>query len=154
MWSAAPQTTLWGGPKPRFEPGTGDVEAGTLTTRPPHLLETTTPHQTCYSNMAKLKKCRFKFSRWPTVFLVNLQVKPEPALAPHHCISVFVALRCKKKILVLPRYPTMLESATSGWSGLELVGVCYRANHRWRRLTSPACRSSDHPCLAAPLPRS
>ena len=32
------QTTLWGGPGPRFEPGTGDLEARTLTTRPPHLL--------------------------------------------------------------------------------------------------------------------
>ena len=38
MWSAAPQTTLWGGLGPRFEPGTGDLEARTLTTRPPHLL--------------------------------------------------------------------------------------------------------------------
>ena len=38
MWSAAPQITLWGGPGPRFEPGTGDLEAGTLTTRQPHLL--------------------------------------------------------------------------------------------------------------------
>ena len=36
--SAAPQTTLWGGYGPRFEHGTGDLEAGTLTTRPPHLL--------------------------------------------------------------------------------------------------------------------
>ena len=25
-----------GSPRPRFEPGTGDLEAGTLTTRPPH----------------------------------------------------------------------------------------------------------------------
>ena len=25
MRSAAPQTTLWGGPGPRFEPGTGDL---------------------------------------------------------------------------------------------------------------------------------
>ena len=32
-WSAAPQTTLRGGPGPGFEPGTGDLEAGTLTTR-------------------------------------------------------------------------------------------------------------------------
>ena len=30
VWSAAPQTTLWGGPGPRFEPGTGGPEAGTL----------------------------------------------------------------------------------------------------------------------------
>ena len=37
VWSAAPQTTLWGGPGPRFEPGTGCLEAETLTTRPPHL---------------------------------------------------------------------------------------------------------------------
>ena len=36
--SAAPQTTLWGGPGPRIEPGTGDLEARTLTNRPPHLL--------------------------------------------------------------------------------------------------------------------
>ena len=34
VWS---QTTLWWGPGPRFESGTGDLEAGTLTTRPPHL---------------------------------------------------------------------------------------------------------------------
>ena len=27
---AAPQTTLWGSPGPRLEPGTGDLEAGTL----------------------------------------------------------------------------------------------------------------------------
>ena len=33
----APQTTLWGGPGPRIEHGTGDLEARTLTTRPPHL---------------------------------------------------------------------------------------------------------------------
>ena len=39
VWSAAPQTTLWGGPRPRFEPRTGDLEARTLTTRPPHLLQ-------------------------------------------------------------------------------------------------------------------
>ena len=32
MWSAAPETTLWGGPRPRFEPRTGDPEAETLTT--------------------------------------------------------------------------------------------------------------------------
>ena len=30
MWSAAPQTTLWGGPGPRFEPVPGGPEAGTL----------------------------------------------------------------------------------------------------------------------------
>ena len=30
--------TLWGGPGTRFEPGTGGLEAGTLTTRPPHPL--------------------------------------------------------------------------------------------------------------------
>ena len=31
--------TAWGGgPGARFEPGTGDLEAGTLTSRPPHLL--------------------------------------------------------------------------------------------------------------------
>ena len=36
--SAAPQTSLWGGPRPRFEPGKGDLEAGTLTARPPLLL--------------------------------------------------------------------------------------------------------------------
>ena len=30
VWSAAPQTTLWGGPGPRFEPGLGGPEAGTL----------------------------------------------------------------------------------------------------------------------------
>ena len=34
---AAPQTTLWGGPGTRFEPGTGGIVAGTLTNRPPHL---------------------------------------------------------------------------------------------------------------------
>ena len=28
--SAAPQTTLWGGSRPRFEPGPGGSEAGTL----------------------------------------------------------------------------------------------------------------------------
>ena len=28
--SAAPQTTLWGGPGPTFEPGPGGPEAGTL----------------------------------------------------------------------------------------------------------------------------
>ena len=36
-----PQITLWGSAGPRFEPGTGDLEAGTLTTppyRPSHLL--------------------------------------------------------------------------------------------------------------------
>ena len=38
MWSAALQTKLWGGPGPRFETRTGDLEAETLTTRPPHLL--------------------------------------------------------------------------------------------------------------------
>ena len=27
--AAAPQTALWGGPRPRFEPGTGDLEAET-----------------------------------------------------------------------------------------------------------------------------
>ena len=35
--AATTQTALCGGPGPRFEPGTG-VEAGTLTYRPPHLL--------------------------------------------------------------------------------------------------------------------
>ena len=34
------QTTLWGGHRPRFEPGMADLEAETLTTRPPHLLGT------------------------------------------------------------------------------------------------------------------
>ena len=34
--SAAPQTSLRGGPGPRFEPETGDLEAGTVTTRPLH----------------------------------------------------------------------------------------------------------------------
>ena len=38
VWSAAPQTTLRGGPWPRFKPGPGDLEAGTLATRPPLLL--------------------------------------------------------------------------------------------------------------------
>ena len=33
--SAAPQATLWGGLGPRFKLGTGDLEARTLTTRPP-----------------------------------------------------------------------------------------------------------------------
>ena len=32
------QTALWGGPGLRFEPRTGSLEAGTLTTRPQHLL--------------------------------------------------------------------------------------------------------------------
>ena len=36
--SAAPQTALWGGPGLRFEAGTGDLEAWTVTTRLPHLL--------------------------------------------------------------------------------------------------------------------
>ena len=36
MWSAAPQTTLWGGSEPRFKPGTGSLEAWILTTRPDH----------------------------------------------------------------------------------------------------------------------
>ena len=39
VWSAAPQITLWGCPEPRFEPRTGDLEAETITTRPPHLLK-------------------------------------------------------------------------------------------------------------------
>ena len=39
VWSAAPQTSLWGGPGPRIKPGTGDPEARTLTTRPSQLLE-------------------------------------------------------------------------------------------------------------------
>ena len=38
VWSAASQTTLWGGPIPRFEPGTTSLEAGTLTFRPPHFI--------------------------------------------------------------------------------------------------------------------
>ena len=38
--SAAPHITLWGGPPgPRFEPGTGNLEARALTTRPPNLLK-------------------------------------------------------------------------------------------------------------------
>ena len=36
--SVAPQTTLWGGPGPSIEPGTDDLVARTLTTRPPDLL--------------------------------------------------------------------------------------------------------------------
>ena len=32
-----------GRPGPRFEPGTADLQARTLTTGPPHLLKTTTP---------------------------------------------------------------------------------------------------------------
>ena len=35
--SAAPQTTLWEGPMPRFEPGTSGLEAEKQTTRQPHL---------------------------------------------------------------------------------------------------------------------
>ena len=31
MRSAAPQTTLWGGPRPIFEPGTGDLESLNIT---------------------------------------------------------------------------------------------------------------------------
>ena len=38
LCSAAPPTTLWGGTRPRFEPGMGHLEAETLTTRPPYLL--------------------------------------------------------------------------------------------------------------------
>ena len=41
MQSAAPQTALWGG-RPRgrdSHPWTGNLETGTLTTRPPHLLD-------------------------------------------------------------------------------------------------------------------
>ena len=36
--SAAPQTALWRGPEPRFEPGTGEstVVARTQTSPPPH----------------------------------------------------------------------------------------------------------------------
>ena len=34
VWSAAPQTTPWGGPRPRFESRMDDLEAETLTTRP------------------------------------------------------------------------------------------------------------------------
>ena len=30
VWSAAPQTTLWEGSGPRFEPGPGGSETGTL----------------------------------------------------------------------------------------------------------------------------
>ena len=30
--TAALQTALWGGPRPRYEPGTDSIEAGTLTT--------------------------------------------------------------------------------------------------------------------------
>ena len=41
VWSAAPQTTLWGGPRPRFEPMMGNLEEETLTTRPPQLLNFT-----------------------------------------------------------------------------------------------------------------
>ena len=36
--SAALQTTLWGVLGTRFEPGTGSLEAGTLTTTPPSFL--------------------------------------------------------------------------------------------------------------------
>ena len=32
--SIAPQTAQWGGPGPRFEPGMGDLEAGTPTRLP------------------------------------------------------------------------------------------------------------------------
>ena len=34
--SAAPRTALWGGPEPRFEPETGGLEAGTLTSITDH----------------------------------------------------------------------------------------------------------------------
>ena len=37
VWSAAPQTTLSGGPAPTFESGMGGLIAGPLNTRPPHL---------------------------------------------------------------------------------------------------------------------
>ena len=40
--SAGPQTALWGGPRPRFEPRPGGLEAGTLTIGLPHLLSVAT----------------------------------------------------------------------------------------------------------------
>ena len=43
VWSAAPQTTLWGGPGPRIEPGPGGPEAGTLPLDHHTSLKTTTP---------------------------------------------------------------------------------------------------------------
>ena len=39
VWSAAPQTTLWRGPRLRFDPGPGGLAAETPITRPPHCLE-------------------------------------------------------------------------------------------------------------------
>ena len=39
VWPVAHQFILWGGPGPRFEPGPGGPEAGTLYPRPPHLLK-------------------------------------------------------------------------------------------------------------------
>ena len=58
MWSAAHQTALWGGPGPRFEPGTGSIEAGTQATWPPTLLT----NQLCYLmyyNCANVHFCYF-----------------------------------------------------------------------------------------------
>ena len=57
VWSAATQTRA-GRPGPKFEPGTGDLEARTLTTRPPHLLR-----------WIVKKPQRFTFSSVPTQLL-------------------------------------------------------------------------------------
>ena len=54
VWSAATQITLWGGPGPRFKPGTVDLEARPLdhqtSLRPPHLLGICRYHTSRYES--------------------------------------------------------------------------------------------------------
>ena len=62
--SAAPQTALWGDPMPDRDSNTGPacLEAGTLTTRPPHLLKTTTPLRILSGNLSKTFCAKSKWS--------------------------------------------------------------------------------------------
>ena len=100
VWSAAPQTTLWGGPGPRYEPGTGG-SSGRNANWPPHLQ---TSKYLCYF-------CSMLYSIWLEGQEYLLLLKKGINLTKQYNVCTLLLLRIFKH---------WCEWICSNWIGMQI----------------------------------
>ena len=127
MWSAAPEITLWGGPRPRFEPRTGDPEAETLTT---------IDHHTSLMIFNKKNSCKYRQTFLSNTFFNNF-FSPLKGLCHEKRMAIY-HLRPKQgsaklfnilRSSVTSRFPT-LRYATDSVRGTPIT----RATAVWAQI--------------------
>ena len=114
VWSASPLTTLWRCPWQIFEPGTGSLEAGSLTTRPTRL----------YWNTKQLVKTKWLSTSLPRIYLMKENGKTKwLSTSPPGIYLMKENGKTKWLSTSLPGIYLMTEKGTTKWLSTSLPGM-------------------------------